>query len=29
MDPKIWPWSSYHFYQFREAGLCDPDPKIT
>jgi REP-associated tyrosine transposase len=24
-DPKLWPWSSYRFYQFRGVGLCDPD----
>jgi putative transposase len=24
-DPKLWPWSSYRFYQFRETGLCNPD----
>jgi hypothetical protein len=24
-DPKLWLWSSYRFYQFREAGRCDPD----
>jgi REP-associated tyrosine transposase len=28
-DPKLWPWSSYRFYQFREAGLCDPDSEFT
>jgi putative transposase len=21
-DPKLWSWSSYRFYQFREAGRC-------
>ena len=24
-DPKLWLWSSYRFYQFREVGRCDPD----
>jgi putative transposase len=24
-DPKLWPWSSYRFYQYREKGLCAPD----
>jgi putative transposase len=24
-DPKLWPWSSYRFYQYREKGLCVPD----
>jgi hypothetical protein len=24
-DPKLWPWSSYRFYQFRETGFCNPD----
>jgi len=28
-DPKLWRWSSYRFYQFREAGLCDPDAEFT
>ncbi len=26
-DPRLWPWSSYRFYQFREKGPCDPDPE--
>ena len=26
-DPKLWPWSSYRFYQFGDEGLCDPDPE--
>lgn len=26
-DPKLWPWSSYSFRQFREVGLRDPDPE--
>ena len=28
-SPELWPWSSYRFYQFREASLCDPDAEIT
>jgi len=28
-DPKLWPWSRYRFYPFREAGLCDPDSEFT
>ncbi|HTS11807.1 MAG TPA: transposase [Candidatus Limnocylindrales bacterium] len=24
-DPKLWPWSSYSFYQYREANACVPD----
>jgi len=24
-DPKLWPWSSYRFYQYREENLCTPD----
>jgi len=24
-DPKLWPWSSYRFYQYGEKGLCTPD----
>jgi len=28
-DPKPWPWSSYRFYPFLEAVLCNPDPEIT
>ena len=27
-DPKLWPWSSYRFYQFREVGLCSPDLEV-
>ncbi|HTS10797.1 MAG TPA: transposase [Candidatus Limnocylindrales bacterium] len=24
-DPKLWIWSSYGFYQYREANACVPD----
>jgi putative transposase len=24
-DPKLWPWSSYRFYQYGEENLCTPD----
>lgn len=24
-DPKLWPWSSYRFYQYGESNLCTPD----
>ena len=24
-DPKLWPWSSYRFYQYGEGNLCTPD----
>ena len=24
---ELWLWSSYRFYQYRDAGLCDPDPE--
>jgi putative transposase len=24
-DPKLWLWSSYRFYQYREKSLCTPD----
>ena len=24
-DPKLWPWSSYRFYQYGEPNLCTPD----
>src|SRR5450755_4700537 len=24
-DPKLWPWSSYRFYQYGEESLCTPD----
>jgi putative transposase len=24
-DPKLWPWSSYRFYQYGEKNACTPD----
>ena len=24
-EPKLWAWSSYRFYQYRENGTCNPD----
>jgi putative transposase len=24
-DPKLWPWSSYRFYQYGEKNACKPD----
>jgi len=24
-NPKLWPWSSYSFYQYGETNLCTPD----
>jgi putative transposase len=24
-DPKLWPWSSYRFYQYGEESSCTPD----
>ena len=24
-DPRLWPWSSYRFYQYGETSVCTPD----
>ena len=24
-NPKLWPWSSYRFYQYGEKNVCTPD----
>ena len=25
-NPALWPWSSFRFYRYGEAGLCTPNP---
>jgi REP element-mobilizing transposase RayT len=28
-DAKLWPWSSYRFYQYGERNLCTPDGVVS